>query len=810
MKIQSQRYLQFNSLKFVSAIFLTALTSNLHGQYTITGKVNQSNKDNNQFTEVLLLDKDSVIVKNDLIAENGSFTLKADKAGNYTFKIKQLNNLVYNKRIQLNSNLDFGVIVLENTTGIKEVVINGKKKLVERKIDRLVFNVENAISTTGGDALEALKITPGVKVQNENVSIIGKGTVSIMVDDRLIQLKQDDLSNFLKSVSADNIKSIEVITTPPAKYDALGNSGIINIKTKTAKKDSWNANVGASYLQRSRADGSVFGNFNYNKNKLTLSASLNYRNGERYSTQDDYAYFPDALWYTASPYVVNYKRFGGKLGMDYQLTKNWTTGIQYILNANRVNFDGTVYTPVTTYDSNTEVRHLNTFKATRNKPVFNSVNYYNEIKLDSLGKKLTVNLDYFNFKNDDEKSYHGNSIINIPYSEQYFLGNNNNIQKVNNFSAKVDVEYPISFANLSFGGKLTHSKAENNIRFFNSGLVDNPVTSAPLADNLFEYTENVQALYISGNKKINDKWETKAGVRMESTQTEGNSLTLNKVTKNNYVKFFPTLYVTYKPNENNTFGFSYSKRIDRPTFNELNPNLYFENPFQSIEGNPFLQPAFIDNFEFTYTYKNIDSKIYFSNEKNLYGQIAIANPENNIIRFTNENYANTERFGIAEGYTFDKLKWWSSMNSLDVNYARSTSFIDVLQKKQEGWSGRLSTNNDFILNKDKTFIFNVNYWYNFAGVDGKFYKTGDMSNLSATIQYLMLDKNLRISLKVNDIFRTEKIKVNSVVNGVFQRGVYYNDNQSVQLTVTYKFGSQKVKSVRRATGNEEERNRTGN
>ncbi|MBB4808302.1 hypothetical protein HNP38_003644 [Chryseobacterium defluvii] len=810
MKNQNLKHLLFSKLRFLCCIALVFLTDNLYSQYTISGKVEQTDKNKNQFTEVLLLDKDSVIVKNDLIGENGSFSLKINNSGEYTFKIKQLNHFFYNKNIQVHSDLNLGTIAIDDAKEIKEVIITGKKKLVERKIDRLVFNVENTIATTGGDALDALKITPGVKVQNDNVSIIGKGAVSVMVDDRLIQLKQEDLSNFLKSISADNIKSIEVITTPPAKYDALGNSGIINIKTKTARRDSWNANVGASYLQRSRADGSVFGNFNYNKDKLTISTSLNYRDGARYSTQNDYAYFPDALWHTASPYVVEYKRFGGKLGIDYQLTKNWTTGIQYILNTNKPYFYGDVDTPVTTYGTNDLIQYLKTYKQTRNKPVFNSINYYNDFKLDSLGRNLTINLDYFNFKNTDEKSYFGNSIIYNPYSEQYFLGDNNNIQKIDNFSGKVDIEYPTSFVDLSFGGKITTSKANNTIKFFNSGLVNSPITSYSLADNLFEYTENVQALYISGNKKFNDKWEAQAGVRMEATQTEGNSLTLNQVTKNDYLKFFPTLYITYKPNENNSLGFSYSRRIDRPAFNELNPNLYFENPFQSIEGNPFLQPAFIDNIELTHTYKSFDSKLYYSNEENLYGQIAIANPADNYIRFTNENYVNTQRFGFAEAYTFDKLKWWTSTNSLDINYVQSTSFIDVLQRKQEGWSGRFSTNNDFILNKDKTWTFNINYWYNFSGVDGKFYRTGAMSNLSATIQYLLLDKNLRISLKANDIFRTEKMKQSSIVNNVYQRGIYYNDNQSVQLTVSYKFGNQKIKSVKRSTGNEEERNRTGN
>jgi len=790
-------------------ILLVLLSATLSAQMKITGKVVTSENNPVEFAEIILIANDSTAIKSELTNEKGDFVLEA-QLGMYKLQMRQVNIILFSKNIELYDDLDLGIVKVDNVTQLESVTIVSKKKLIERKVDRLVFNVENSIGATGGDALDALKITPGVKVQNDKISIIGKGSVSVMVDDKLIQLKQEDLSSFLQSISADNIKSIEVITTPPAKYDAIGNSGILNIKTKTAREDSWNANIGTSYLQRSRADGSLFGNFNYNIKKLTISSSVNFRKGARYSTQDDYAYFSDGLWYTASPYTLEYKRFGGKLGIKYQLSKNWTTGIQYLFNTNKQYFYGDVYTPVTDYNTTNIIRYLNTNRESRYKPVFNSINYFNDFKLDTLGRKLTINLDYFNFENKDEKLYDGISIINNPFSQQYFAGNNNNIQKIDNISGKVDVEYPTSFVNLSFGGKFTYSKANNNIQFFNSGLVDNPVANLPLADNLFEYTENVQALYISGNKKFDDKWEAQFGVRMEATQTKANSLTLNQITKSNYEKLFPTLYIIYKPNENSSFGFNYSRRIERPTFNELNPNLYFENPFQSIEGNPFLLPAFINNIEFSYIYKNWDSKLYYSNEENLYGQIAIADPTTNLIRFTNENYVNTERYGILENYTFDKLKWWTSNYSLDVNYVKSASFINVLQKNQEGWSGRISTNNGFVLNKDKTWLFNINYWYSFAGVDGKFYKIGSMSNFSATIQYLLLDKNLSISLRSNDMFRTEKIKVSSIVNNVYQKGIYYNDNQSIQLSISYKFGNQKLKSLIRSTGNEDERGRTGN
>ena len=809
MKNQNLKNLQFK-IRFLGIIVLIFFTNNIYSQYTISGKIAQINNSINQFTEVYLIDKDSSIIKNDLIGEDGSFFMKVDREGNYIFKIKEFDRYLYKKNIQVNSDLNLGIISLDNANELNQVIITTKKKLVERKIDRVVFNVENAIATTGGDVFETLKITPGVKVQNDNISIVGKGIVSIMVDNRLIQLNKEDLSNFLKSMSADNIKSIEVITTPPAKYDALGNSGIININTKGAKKDSWNANIGTSYLQRSHPEGSAFANFNYNKGKWSISSATSYRQGEIIIDADDYAYFPNALWYTNSPLLSNYKRFSFKFGVDYQISSFWKTGIQYMANINKTILTDHSYTNVSQYETNDIIQKLSSDGYQKRSPNFNSINYYNEFKLDSLNKRIILNFDYFNYENQDNRYYDGGSVITNPYNQQYYKGFNLNTQNISNYSGKVDVEYPLSSINLSFGGKLGTSKSKNNMNMFNSGLVDDPVTNFPVTTTAFDYTENIQAIYASANKKIADRWEAQLGLRLESIQTKSNSISLNQITDYNYIKCFPSLFINYKFSENSSFNLNYSKRTERPTFAELNPNQWYINPFQRLGGNPYLKPAFIDNVEFSYSYKTVESKLYFSNEKNLFGQIALADPATNNISFTNENYVNTRRYGISENYTFDFVKWWTSINTIDVAYVKSESFIPEIEREQEGLSSRFSTNNDFILNKDKNWLFNINYWYSPKGIDGKFYSVGAMGNLSMSLQYLLLKKDLKISLKVNDILKTDKIYQNSTVNGVFQEGIYYSDSRYIQISGSYKFGNQKIKSVKRQTGNEEERIRTSN
>jgi outer membrane receptor protein involved in Fe transport len=789
-------------------ILLSSLT--LTAQTEITGSILEKKSQKPlEFAEVILLTNEASIITGVVTDANGVFRLST-KQGEYTLQVTYVGQVLYTKNIIVaKKSINLGVIEIVNAQELDEVVIAAKKKLIERKIDRLVFNVENSSKASEGDALEVLRVTPGVRVQNDKITMIGKSNLQVMINDKIVQLSDEDLANFLKSIASEDIKNIEVITTPPAKYEASGNSGLVNITLKQAKKDSWNAQLKSSYRQRTYATGSVGGSFNFNKDKLSIATSFNYSDGTYYQEQDDYAYFPDGLWYTSSPINADIKRLNGRIDINYQITPKWAMGGQYLYN--KTNFDVTdaPYTPVFDYDTNEIIRSLQSDGTMDLNPEIHSINYNNEIALDTLGRKITLNLDYFTYNNPDTKTYNGVSIIQNPFSEQFYRGTNTNNQDVTNVSAKLDIEFPLDWIDLDFGGKISNSKSLNDIVFFNSGLVNNPVTSLPISQNDFDYKEDIQAVYLSASKKINDKWNTQVGLRMEATQTSSTSNNLNFSVKNNYTKLFPTFYLSYDATEKSNFSFNYSKRIQRPSFFELNPNIYFSNPFQSIEGNAFLQPAFIDNLELTNTYKNFVTKLYFSYEDNLFSQVPLADATTNIIRFTNENFINTNRIGLSENYTFDKISWWSSNNSLDINYSKSAFNLEEEQEDQEGVNATISTYNDFNLNADKTLLMGVNFWYSFPGINGIF-DTKEASSFSLSLQYLLLNKDLNITLRGNDLFKSSAERNESRVNGVLQTARYYYDSRSFQLSVSYKFGNKDISAKRHETGNEDEKGRTGN
>ncbi len=794
-----------NTLAFI-ALFLSIHSA---AQVVITGKViDEANHAPLEFAEVVLTNAASEVIAGTILDSVGLFRLQA-VPGDYQLTVSYFGTGLYSESIQLQSNKDLGTLAVKNIQELDEVTVTAKKSLIQRKIDRLVFNVENSSQASQGDAMDVLQVTPGVRVQNDKINLIGKGSMRVLVNDKLVNLSGQDLANFLKTIRSEDIKSIEVITAPPAKYDAVGNSGLINIILKRARINSWNIRAYGAYRQRRFAGGDGGVNFDFNKRKLSIASSLSYWNRDYYQEQDDYAYFPDGLWYTSSPFKANIKGINGRLDLNYQISPKWSMGAQYMYAHNDFAVTDKPYTPVYEYNSGDVLRYLQSEGTMDLKPKIHSINYNNEVKLDTSGKKISINLDYFIFNNPDTKTYDGISVINNPTSKQYYRGVNTNSQDVANYAAKVDIEMPTSWAKLSFGSKFSSTRSLNDIEFFNSGLVDDPITSFAKDKNDFKYDEMIEAGYISISKDLREKWSAQLGLRMEATQTTSVSDNLMLDVGRDYIKWFPTFYLSYKPAENATASFSYSRRIQRPGFFELNPNIYFINPFQTIEGNAFLQPAFIDNLELAYTYKNYVATVYYGYEDNMYSQVPLPNSTTNVIRFTNENFINTQRFGTSQNLTFDKVSWWSSNNSLDVNYTLFTFNLEGNPAAQKGINAQISTNNDFTLNTKKTLLSGVNYWYSFPSVEGIF-DVKSASSLSLYLQFLLLDKKLSVTLRGNDLFKTSARRKETTINGVFQTARYYFDNRYFQVSISYQFGNTDISAKKHDTGNEDEKERAGN
>lgn len=437
----------------------------------------------------------------------------------------------------------------------------------------------------------------------------------------------------------------------------------------------------------------------------------------------------------------------------------------------------------------------------------NSVNWYNTFKIDTAGTKITTDFDYFNYKKRDYSFFAGNELDNqknmIPLS--FFSATNTNVNRIENYSGKVDVEMPLKWANLSFGGKYTYTNTDNDLVVFDQQ------TGVPVLNtdqtNVFNYKEYNEALYVSANKKLGEKWETQAGLRMEATQTTGYSQNLNQTNKNDYVKLFPTAYVTYNPNDQNSFSLNYSRRIRRPTFEYLNPFVIRTSPYYYSEGNPFLKPSVIDNLEFSYVRnQKWASSVYYSQVSDFSQELAILDTNTNITRSTPLNYADTYQIGVSTYYNFNKWSWWNSFTGFNINYQNVKSKTDVIQSI-DGYNAYFYSNNDFTLNKSKTTFFSVNYGLQLPG-RYQIFHISTMNILDISMKFLLLDKKLTLTVTGQDLLNGQRPVISYESNGVKTDFKSYGDTRGFRISLSYKFGNNNLKSAQdRNFGNEDERNR---
>ena len=791
----------------LSLLLIILFQNQVFSQIKISGQIKNEKNNPVEFVEIQLQNKDSIIFKSELTNAEGKFILETKK-GEYSLLIRQLGTIFHKQKINATEDIYIGIInITEKEQQLQEVVINSKKKLIERKVDRLIFNIENSISARGGDAIDALKITPNIRVQNDKIAMIGKSNMSVMIDDKLIQLSGDDLINFLKTIPSDNIKNIEIITTPPAKYEAKGNGGLINIKLKKNKKDSWSANIRGTYTQTTYPAGSIGGGFNYDKNKVSISSDLGVTNGSISPTYKTTFFYPSQTWHEENTNRNFYNIIRGRLGVNYKFSEKFSIGLQYIgSNNNKKNKEKDISTiknnSLSTIDSLIISNAENKIKNN-----ITNVDIYSIYKLDTIGRKISTNFNYLTFNDNQDRVFSSNNLYQnhtiIPNS--YYSANNISEQNITNYSAKIDIDFPTKFIELTFGSKISFTKNSTNLSVYN--LTTGSQIFDPSQSNKFVYNENTEALYISGSKKLGKKWESQLGLRLETTQTEGNSVTLNQTNSNNYSKLFPTFYLSYAPNENNSLSFSYGKRIDRPQFEYLNPFRIYNNKYQYSEGNPFLQPSYSNNLEINYTYKsNWNSRLYYSEISNGTGGIIFINPSDNIQANIILNYLNSENIGLSESYTISHKEWFQSYNSFDVFYSNSKSTVSYINSNITGINYNLTTNNNFIFNKEKTILFALNYSYNFKGVSGVD-KISAYSQLDASLKILFLNKNLSITLLGNDILKSSINTITTTTNNYQIKYKNYEDIRMFRISLNYKFGNNLIKYNKVDVGNDEEKDR---
>ncbi|MCW1964195.1 outer membrane beta-barrel family protein [Chryseobacterium viscerum] len=681
-----------------------------------------------------------------------------------------------------------------NVNKIEAVTMNGKKVLVERKVDRLVYNVQNSMLSQGSSGTEVLAGTPLLQVDENKglLSIAGKNGVSVMVNDRMLNLSGSELINYLRNLRSENILKIEVITTPPAKYEAQGNSGIINIVLKKNQNLGWSGYLNTNYTQRTYAGFSSVAGVNYQNEKVKASVKVMGYDGDKRSVEKY-----NIIGQNSSVSKDERRDMNDGLGLnanfDYSLSKNSNIGLVYDITKGHTNMDihstQSYFTDgMPTLQTETDSKHRSPFTT-------QMLNLYFDQKLGE--HKLSFGANYYGNSPDTEVNF---TTRNVTSNAIEVVRNLSSVDyKI--YSGQGDLTLNFKKIQVETGAKYSQFSNNSDIAYFNFNngnyIID------PAKSNLFDYNEKNYAAYISASKDLGEKWSVKAGLRYEYSQTSGFSPTTQSKSENNYGKFFPTAYLSYKVNQDNQFSINYSRRINRPYFRALDPFRWYSNPNTYYTGNPSLQPSFNHNIEFNYIFKSkLSANLYYQRTTNNFDQISFLNGINLVSTY--ENYYNQNVYGINFNYTDTYFKIWESniSTSFSVNKTQITKFNLV---PKNGQSFYFSLNNTFQLNKAKTFMLFVNYWNNLPSRDG-YFSMKNTASLDAGVKMSFAEKALQVNLSVSDIFRQSGLRADMYFTDNTQSFNNYWDARRMNLSITYNFGNQKVKSNNRAV-NFEEKNR---
>jgi iron complex outermembrane receptor protein len=649
----------------------------------ITGTlVNEQNKPVEFATVSLLRAKDSSLVKGALGSLDGVYFFERVNPGTYIVKATVVG---YNKGLskpfavtESTPTINLPAISMAaSALALKTVSVQSTRPLIERKLDRTVMNVENSVLAAGNSALEILERAPGVSVdKDDNISLNGKAGVTVMINDKLTYLSSTQLATLLRSTDGGTIATIEVITNPSAKYDASGNSGIINIKLKKNRQAGTSGSVtaGTGYgsgwkdneslnLNVKQGKLNAFGNFSHYDNKSD-NRTINIKRVVDSATSR--TYFNQFTGMNRTSHGNSYR-----VGVDYDLSKKNTLG--FVINGYDNSEVGS--TPTTTYIGKTlgaTNSFLNSTSVVPQQYKNFAANVNDRWQLDSLGQELAIDLDYSKFRNNGNAMYTTNTYLPNGQLLQTDRLRNQTPSVIDIRSGKADYTYPITKTiKLETGAKFSDVKTDNNLQAQVQNAAGNFVNDTSRT-NHFIYQEKIDAGYLNLSKTYKNT-SVQVGLRAEYTSSTGTLVTAAPVERS-YLDFFPSLFVNHTLDKKNEIGFSYSRRIDRPNYDNLNPFIFYLDKYTFQKGNPFLKPQYTHSFELDYTWnKTINVSVGYSRTTDVITQIILTDSVSKASFQTNLNLQVQNAYSMNINSPYTITKWWTGNANLNMFYLGNKS-----------------------------------------------------------------------------------------------------------------------------------------
>jgi len=806
-------------LLILSIGLFTTITAFAQSPAKVSGQINDnSGKPLAAATIMLQKAKDSSLVKTAVTNASGGYEITPVKPGSYFVSatsagMKKTGSAVF--EVKESENVVVPVLTAQPAPkDLSGVTVTTKKPMVEVKADKTILNVEGTINAVGNDGLELLRKSPGVMVdKDDNLSLAGKTGVQIYIDGKPSPLSGADLAAYLKSLQSSQIESIEIITNPSAKYEAAGNAGIINIRLKKNLTIGTNGSVNAGYsiginarynagisLNHRNAKVNVFGNYNYNRGKNEFSIRSTRTGADSTFDQSN---------------TITNRNNGShnfKAGMDYFINKKSTIGV--VVNGNIADNQTLTNGPMNIYYTPTYTLDRTAIGSGDNKNRRSNVNFNGNYRYAVAGgSELNIDADFgiFNLRNNQSQpnTYYNSSGTQIYNSSNQMVSPTD----IRIYSLKVDYEQNFKKGRLGYGGKIGFVNTENN---FNRNSIEGSKTSSE--NNKFSFDENINAAYVNYNRAFKG-FIIQAGVRVENTNSKGHSTgTVNNGVPNsfdssvqrNYVDVFPSAAITFNKNPLNQWGLTYSRRIDRPAYQDLNPFEFRLNDYSTMKGNTQLRPQYTNSFGLTNTYKyKLNTRLNYSHVKDMFAMLPDVSGSKSVL--SKSNLATQDIVSFNVSYPF-QYKWYSFFTNVNASYtmynAKIPSLSGTIEKVDLDVAAvSLYMQNSFKLGK--TLTAELSGFYNSPSVWQGSFKSKSIYSIDAGLQKTVLKGKGNVKIGVGDVFNTLKFRGDSDFAG--QTNKFYGKPESRQfkLNFTMRFGSTQIKAARqRKSAIEDENKRT--
>ncbi|TMI61547.1 MAG: TonB-dependent receptor [Bacteroidetes bacterium] len=774
----------------------------------------------------LLRAKDSVLVKIAVTDKEGKYEFENISDGKFLLSVSSIGfTKTIGSSIEISSSHSSikaeTIKLVAEAKGMDAVTVVAKKPFIETKIDKTVVNVDASPTSAGASALEILEKSPGITVDNDgNINLRGKQGVIVMMDGKQTFLSPLDLANLLRNTPASALDQIEIMTNPSSKYDAAGNSGIINIKTKKGKNNGFNGSVmvgATASFHKPEKSLYVFPksqnsfNFNWRKNKINLFGNYNpnYFRGQNYLTLDS-KFLDENGNVTGYNFTETKFKFGNanhtvKLGLDWDITKKDIVGIV----VSGFTFKGHP-TPVSVADLVDENGVLESKMITN---IDNDLKFKNATlnlnwkhTFDSTGRELTADFDYVTYRN----------VSDMLLTTDYY---NNNIEKVGGsflrghlpaeidiYTFKSDYTHPLKKGKIEAGIKTSFVKNDNLVNY--ERMVGGNWETDVIRSNHFIYDENINAAYVNYSRELK-KWTIQAGLRLENTVANGNQVVTNQKFRRDTTNLFPTAFVSYKINAKNSMTVAYGRRIMRPNYQDLNPFTYFLDTLSYRQGNIYLRPQYTHNIDLTHSFNGkFITTLNFNTTDDIISQIVKQEPNSKIRFLTVDNVASFRNIGISITAPITVAKWWNANVFTNVYNNRYKGVYDTFDIDMSYTTFTINITNSYTFKKGWTG--EISGFYRHKALNG-LTKMEAVYQMSLGVQKQIMKGKGTLRLNVRDPFAWQVFEGRNeygLISGGFRARP---DVRQVSTSFTWRFGKngQQNQTRRRNASSQDEQNRVG-